>query len=107
MTADWVPSDAAVEVAARALAQLEPGEEWPPNAALGGNLTGTRDDEYRSAMEDSAREVLQAAYPLLVEEIATAIEAQLHIDADRLSNTAYRHAARIARSTVNHNEELS
>ena len=45
---------------ARALAQMEPGEEWPTNAALGGGLTGTRDDEYRAAMQDDADAALAA-----------------------------------------------
>ena len=48
------------EVAARALAGLAPGEDWPTNEALGGNLTGTRDDEFRAAMLDQAADVLAA-----------------------------------------------
>lgn len=51
----------AVERMARELAGLEPGEAWPTNAALGGNLTGTRDDEFRAAMEEDARNWLTAA----------------------------------------------
>lgn len=43
-----------IEQAARVLAGLEPGEEWPTNESLGGGLTGTRDDEYRQAMLDEA-----------------------------------------------------
>ncbi|SDQ47752.1 hypothetical protein SAMN04488565_2627 [Leucobacter chromiiresistens] len=38
-----------IEAAARALACLEPGEDWPTNGELGGSPTGTRDDEYRTA----------------------------------------------------------
>src|SRR5690606_34971536 len=49
-----------IERAARVLAQLEPGEEWPSNAALGGNPTGTRDDEFRAAMLDQARDLARA-----------------------------------------------
>lgn len=49
-----------VEAAARALASLSPGEPWPSNAMLGGGLTGTRDDEYRDAMYEQAREVIAA-----------------------------------------------
>lgn len=48
------------ETAARALAQLGPDEDWPTNEALGGNPTGTRDDEYRAAMLDDADRVLAA-----------------------------------------------
>lgn len=53
-------TEAEVEAVARALAQLEPGEDWPTNSALGGGLTGARDDEYRSAMRDQAREAIAA-----------------------------------------------
>jgi hypothetical protein len=53
-------TDAEVEAAARALAGLEPGEDWPTNAALGGSLTGTRDDEYRHAMHEQALDALDA-----------------------------------------------
>lgn len=52
-----------IERAARALAALEDGQDWPSNAELGGNLTGTRDDEYRDAMRDTAREMLDAVLP--------------------------------------------
>lgn len=53
-------TDEAVERVARLLACLEPGEEWPSNEALGGNLTGTRDHEYRDGMRDQAREAIDA-----------------------------------------------
>ena len=43
---------------ARYLADIEDGEDWPTNEALGGNLTGTRDDEYRSAFLEQADELL-------------------------------------------------
>ena len=56
---DHIRTDEAVERVAR-LACLEPGEEWPSNEALGGNLTGTRDHEYRDGMRDQAREAIDA-----------------------------------------------
>lgn len=48
------------ETAARALAQLGLDEDWPTNEALGGNPTGTRDDEFRASMLDDADAVLAA-----------------------------------------------
>lgn len=54
-------SEAKIEAAARALASIEPGEEWPSSEALGGSLTGTRDDEYRDGMRQMARDALEAA----------------------------------------------
>lgn len=53
-------TEAEVEAVARALARLDPGEDWPTNFALGGGLTGALDDEYRSAMRDQAREAIAA-----------------------------------------------
>lgn len=50
-----VPDGAVIEAMARALAHLEPGEDWPTNDELGGNPTGTRDDEFREAHRDDAR----------------------------------------------------
>lgn len=58
--AEVLGSAEVVEVAARAIAELEPGEDWPTNAALGGGLTGTRDDEYRDALHSDARAALAA-----------------------------------------------
>lgn len=52
--------EARVEPVARALAGLEDGDLWPSNEVLGGGPTGTRDDEYRAAMLDQAREILFA-----------------------------------------------
>lgn len=52
--------DALVEKAARALAEIEPGDDWPTNEELGGGPTGTRDDEYRDAMREQAQWVLDA-----------------------------------------------
>jgi hypothetical protein len=52
--------DVRIEIAARTIAGLEKGEPWPSNADLGGGPTGTRDDEYRDAMREQAREVLEA-----------------------------------------------
>lgn len=54
-------SDTRIEAAARALASVEPGEDWPTNEALGGSLTGTRDDEYRDGMREQAEDALVAA----------------------------------------------
>lgn len=73
---ETIPAEA-VEAAARALAMLEPGEEWPTNEALGGSLTGTRDDEYRREMFDQARDALAAALPHIREQIARDIEAHV------------------------------
>lgn len=50
--------DATVEAVARALAQIQPDEDWPTNEALGGGPTGTRDDEYRWATTEEARDLL-------------------------------------------------
>ena len=55
------PTEAEIEAAARSLAGLEDGEPWPSNEALGGGLTGTRDDEYRNASRADARAALIAA----------------------------------------------
>ena len=52
--------EAAVERVARALAGMEPGEDWPTNTELGGNLTGTRDDEFRYAMREDAMKAIAA-----------------------------------------------
>lgn len=54
-------SDETVDRAARAVAGLEPGEDWPTNAEMGGGPTGTRDDEYRSECVRTARAALTAA----------------------------------------------
>lgn len=50
----------AIERVARTMAGLEPDEEWPSNETLGGNLTGTRDDEYRDGMCEQAKEAINA-----------------------------------------------
>ena len=71
---DLTPNHPAVEALARELAQLDAGDPWPSNDDLGGHhILGTRDDEYRFAMLEEAREVLNAALP--------------HLDADDLRNT--------------------
>lgn len=55
-------SDAQVEAAARVLAELEPGEDWPTKEELGwSQVLGVQDDEYRSGMREEARAVLEAA----------------------------------------------
>ena len=58
--------DDVIERAARAHASIEPGGDWPTNVALGGNLTGTRGDEYRAGMREQAEEVLAAVLPDLL-----------------------------------------
>ena len=56
----------AVEAAARELAQLDAGDPWPSNDDLGGHhILGTRDDEYRFAMLEEARAVLNTVLPHL------------------------------------------
>ena len=55
--------DDVIESAARAHAGIEPGDDWPTNAALGGSLTGTRDDEYRAGMREQATDILAAVLP--------------------------------------------
>src|SRR5690625_683862 len=74
-----IPEEA-VEAAAKALAELEPGEDWPSNIDLGGHaLLGTRDDEFKRAMEQDAKRDLTAALPhieaALRKQIATDIRA--------------------------------
>lgn len=51
-------TDEMVERGALALAYTD---EWPTNEELGGNLTGTRDDEFRDSCRDEARRILEAA----------------------------------------------
>ena len=58
--ADRLADEGLREAVARALAQMEPGEDWPTNEALGGGPTGTRDDEYRWAMNEEATAALAA-----------------------------------------------
>lgn len=50
-----------IDAVARQLANLEEGEPWPTNEQLGGNMTGTRDDEFRWSKQEEAEEVLSAA----------------------------------------------
>lgn len=95
------------EAVARVLAQLEDGEDWPTNAALGGNLTGTRDDEFRYACRDEARNVLAVATPLIAAQVRAQIAADIDEAARRPVLTTvfdatsilygFRAAARIAR----------
>ena len=68
----------AVEALARQLAQLDDGEPWPSNDELGGHhILGTRDDEYRYAMLEEAREVLNAVLPhLAVDDLPNAMEEE-------------------------------
>ena len=61
---DLTPNHPAVEALARELAQLDAGDPWPSTDDLGGHhILGTRDDEYRFAMLEEARAVLNAALP--------------------------------------------
>lgn len=69
-----------IEAAARALACLEPDEDWPTNVELGGSPTGTRDDDYRDGMRDTARDALEAAAAVSVS--ASAHPADEPHDAD-------------------------
>ena len=63
---DLTPNHPAVEALARELAQLDAGDPWPSNNDLGGHhILGTRDDEYRFAMLEEARAVLDAILPHL------------------------------------------
>ena len=63
---DITPNHPAVEAAARELAQLDAGDPWPSNDDLGGHhILGTRDDEYRFAMLEEARAVLNTVLPHL------------------------------------------
>ena len=67
----------AIEAAAKALAHMEPGEDWPSNTDLGGHaILGTRDDEYKWAMEQDAKRALEAALPHIRQQIATDIRAE-------------------------------
>lgn len=49
------------EMVERGALGLVDGDEWPTNEELGGNLTGTRDDEFRDSCREEARRVLEAA----------------------------------------------
>jgi hypothetical protein len=54
-----------IEAAAKAMAGMQPDEEWPTNEELGGSLTGTRDDEFRDGMLEQAKAGLTAALDAL------------------------------------------
>ncbi|MFZ4843933.1 hypothetical protein [Mycetocola saprophilus] len=74
------PEGDVVERVARHLANLDEGESWPGNSELGGSLTGTRDDEYRAAMQDEAREILALAgvsRPVGGETVTEAFEGRI------------------------------
>ena len=60
----------AIEAGARELACLDDGEPWPSNADLGGNPTGTRDDEYRDGITEHATEIITAALPHILDALA-------------------------------------
>lgn len=55
----------AVEALARELAFLDDGDPWPSNEELGGSPTGTRDDEFRAAQEETAVEHIGVVLPHL------------------------------------------
>ena len=55
----------AVEALARELAFLNDGDPWPSNKELGGSPTGTRDDEFRAAQEETAVEHIGVILPHL------------------------------------------
>ena len=55
----------AVEALARELAFLNDGDPWPSNEELGGSPTGTRDDEFRAAQEETAIEHIGVVLPHL------------------------------------------
>src|SRR5690625_5554059 len=97
----------AVEAAAKALAELEPGEDWPSNIDLGGHaLLGTRDDEFKRAMEQDAKRALTAALPhleaALRAQIADDIQERL-VPADQTEVAVWirNQAARIAQEGTN------
>jgi hypothetical protein len=72
-----------VEKVARVIAELEPGEDWPSNDALGGHWAlGTRDDEFRHAALDQARSILDAVLPQVstVDELEALPESAVIVD---------------------------
>lgn len=54
-------TDEMIERGARALAGLQPGEDWPTYEHLVGGPTGTHGNEYRDSMREQAGAVLAAA----------------------------------------------
>ncbi|MEJ6490806.1 hypothetical protein PQI23_13875 [Leucobacter sp. USCH14] len=80
-----------IEAAARALACLEPGADWPTNGELGGSPTGTRDDEYRDGMRNQALAAMEAA--TAVSASASADPAGEHHDAEEREAESEDHAA--------------
>lgn len=86
-----VISDEAIEAAAKALAYIEPGEDWPSNTDLGGHaILGTRDDEFKWAMEQDAERALTAALP----HIEAALRKQIAADLRTKGNTYPTHSER-------------
>jgi hypothetical protein len=84
--------DEAVQAVARVLAMLEPGEDWPTNAALGGNATGTRDDEFRDGCIEQAEAAVAVVWPLALAAAAEAVGAE----AARLDALTITHQDRTA-----------
>ena len=78
---DLTPEHPAVEALARELAQLDAGDPWPSNDDLGGHhILGTRDDEYRFAMLEEARAVLNAALPhLTADDLPTRLVRDIQV----------------------------
>jgi hypothetical protein len=56
------------EKIARYLAMLDPDDDWPTNAELGGGPTGTRDDEFKAAHYENADEILALLAALTTQE---------------------------------------
>ena len=78
---DLTPNHPAVGALARELAQLDDGEPWPSNDELGGHhILGTRDDEYRFAMLEEARAVLNAVLPhLTADDLPTRLVRDIQV----------------------------
>lgn len=72
----------AVEALARELAFLDDGDPWPSNEELGGSPTGTRDDEFRAAQEETAVEHIGVVLPHL-----TADDLPVHLVRDIQART--------------------
>ena len=78
---DLTPNHPAVEALARELAQLDAGDPWPSNDDLGGHhILGTRDDEYRFAMLEEARAVLNTVLPhLTADDLPTRLVRDIQV----------------------------
>ena len=81
-------SDEIIEVGARALAMLTPNEDWPTNASLGGNATGTRDDEYHAAMHEQAHMVAAAITPLIEAAVRAQVARDIEATRERFAESS-------------------